>query len=114
MLVSLAGHEGSGVVVKTGSAVTRLKEGDHVILLFRDNCGKCDECQIGRPMICQGHANRAPGSLLDGTKRAKIAKTGKECMHMAGLACYGEYAVIDEQQLLPIDKKMPLDRAALV
>jgi Zn-dependent alcohol dehydrogenase len=47
-------------------------------------------------------------------RRAKIASSGVECMHMAGLACYGEYAVISEEQLLPIDKSIPLDRAALV
>ncbi|KAI9003315.1 alcohol dehydrogenase class III [Hyaloraphidium curvatum] len=110
----ILGHEGSGVIVKTGSAVTRVKEGDHVVLLFKHACGRCGECQTGRPMICQGHNGRAPGTLLDGTRRAKLAKSGASCLHMAGLACYGEYAVIDQEQLLPIDKSIPLDRAALV
>ena len=38
------GHEGSGVVEQVGSAVTRVKPGDHVVLSFSN-------CQIGRAHV---------------------------------------------------------------
>lgn len=37
---SIAGHEGSGKVVKVGKGVTRVKEGDSVLLSF-SYCQKC-------------------------------------------------------------------------
>jgi len=38
-LPHLLGHEGSGVVRKTGSGVTTVKEGDHVVLHWRPSSG---------------------------------------------------------------------------
>ena len=32
---SILGHEGAGIVVKTGAGVTSVKKGDHVIPLYR-------------------------------------------------------------------------------
>ncbi|TPX31416.1 hypothetical protein SmJEL517_g05271 [Synchytrium microbalum] len=112
-LPQVLGHEGSGVVAKCGPGVTSVKDGDHCILIFASNCGKCDYCQVGRPMLCSGHTSKKTGSLNDGTTRIRL-KDGSTGYHMAGLACFGEYAVIPEDQLLPIDKDIPLDRAALV
>ncbi|TPX31390.1 hypothetical protein SmJEL517_g05264 [Synchytrium microbalum] len=106
------GHEGSGIVAKLGPGVTTVKEGDHCVLLFQPNCGKCEMCQVGRPMMCRGHSNSKPGTHNDGTTRMKV--NGKEGYVMCALGCFGEYAVIAEEQLLPIGKDVPLDKAALV
>ncbi len=38
-LPHLLGHEGSGIVEKTGEGVTRLKKGDHVVLHWRKSSG---------------------------------------------------------------------------
>ena len=46
------GHEGAGIVVKTGSAVTEFREGDHVALSF-GYCGKCKPCLSGKPYACE-------------------------------------------------------------
>ncbi|WP_375483977.1 alcohol dehydrogenase catalytic domain-containing protein [uncultured Mycobacterium sp.] len=43
-LPMVAGHEGAGVVVELGPEVTRVKEGDHVILHAPPNCGQCRWC----------------------------------------------------------------------
>ncbi len=39
------GHENMGVVVETGKAVTKLKEGDRVVVPFVIACGKCFFCE---------------------------------------------------------------------
>jgi threonine dehydrogenase-like Zn-dependent dehydrogenase len=41
------GHEFTGIVVETGSEVTNLKEGDHVLVPFNIACGQCHVCKQG-------------------------------------------------------------------
>jgi S-(hydroxymethyl)glutathione dehydrogenase/alcohol dehydrogenase len=41
------GHEFTGIVVETGSEVTNLKEGDHVLVPFNIACGQCHFCKQG-------------------------------------------------------------------
>jgi aryl-alcohol dehydrogenase len=45
------GHEGAGVVVEVGKAVTGIEKGDHVVLTF-GSCGVCRECSSGHPAYC--------------------------------------------------------------
>ncbi|RYZ52769.1 MAG: glutathione-dependent formaldehyde dehydrogenase [Sphingobacteriales bacterium] len=44
---STFGHEFTGVVVDVGSAVQKLKVGDHVLVPFNIACGKCSFCKQG-------------------------------------------------------------------
>ena len=44
------GHEATGEVLKVGSSVTRVKEGDHVVCTFIPSRGKCIPCKEGRPL----------------------------------------------------------------
>src|SRR5262245_39350874 len=46
------GHEGAGVVEGVGSAVTRFKTGDHVVVSF-PWCGSCDNCKREMHSPCQ-------------------------------------------------------------
>jgi aryl-alcohol dehydrogenase len=45
------GHEGAGVVVEVGNAVTSVAKGDHVVLTF-GSCGTCRQCANGHPAYC--------------------------------------------------------------
>lgn len=49
---NIVGHEGSGKVVKVGKAVTRVKEGDSVLLSFSYD-QKCKICKAGHPAACK-------------------------------------------------------------
>lgn len=49
--VAREGHEGSGIVERTGSAVTKVKAGDRVAISFR-SCGECRKCKAGKPAYC--------------------------------------------------------------
>ncbi len=105
------GHEGAGIVEAVGPGVSLVKPGDHCILIFRPNCGRCFYCTSGRPMLCVGHVTPM-GTLYDSTTRLSLNE--QAVYHLARVACFAEYAVIPEAQLLPIDPAIPLDRAALV
>src|SRR4051812_28463212 len=108
---AVLGHEGAGTVERVGPGVSRVKPGDRCILIFRPNCGKCYYCTVGRPMLCTGHLT-PPGTLYDSTTR--LSRSGAPVYHLARVACFSEYAVIPEEQLLPIENDIALDRAALV
>lgn len=49
-LPAVLGHEGSGVVIAVGEAVTRVEIGDHVVLSF-GSCGTCQNCLQEPPAI---------------------------------------------------------------
>lgn len=50
------GHEGAGVVVKTGTRVTGLQPGDKVILNWAMPCGHCFQCEAGNQHICENNS----------------------------------------------------------
>jgi NDMA-dependent alcohol dehydrogenase len=106
------GHEGAGVVVEVGEGVPDLAVGDHVVTSFIYMCGKCRYCAGGRPVLCmeQGKALITPP---EGTPRTRDA-AGKPLNIFSGCGVMAEYATLSVDNVVKIDPKIPLDRAALV
>jgi len=106
------GHEGAGVVVEVGEGVSTFAAGDHVVTSFIYMCGKCSFCAAGRPVLCieQGKALVTPP---EGTPRVKDAG-GKPLNIFSGCGVMAEYATMSTDNVVKIDPKIPLDRAALV
>lgn len=64
------GHECAGVVVETGTGVTRVKIGDIIAIEPAIWCGTCDQCLSGRRHTCRdlkflGCPGQAEGSLCE-------------------------------------------------
>lgn len=111
-LPTIVGHEASGVVVDIGPGVTRLKRGDHVVAVFASGCGHCKYCYRSRPVLCQSSRQaRAEGTLQSGARRLSLK--GKKINHYSALSTFAEYAVISQDALVPVDKSVPLEVAAL-
>ena len=106
------GHEAAGVVIEVGEGVTGLAVGDHVVSNFIYMCGTCRFCSGGRPVLCveQGKALLTPP---EGTPRTHDA-AGKPIGVFSGCGVMAEYATLAMQNVVKIDKDIPLDRAALV
>jgi len=49
----IMGHEGAGIVTKIGRGVTRVREGDGVILNWAMPCGNCNACRNGLRNVCE-------------------------------------------------------------
>ncbi|HWU46926.1 MAG TPA: zinc-dependent alcohol dehydrogenase family protein [Humibacter sp.] len=49
----IPGHEASGTVVATGSEVTTLAIGDHVVVNPSTSCGECEFCLNGKSNLCR-------------------------------------------------------------
>jgi S-(hydroxymethyl)glutathione dehydrogenase / alcohol dehydrogenase len=114
-LPAILGHEGAGIVEAVGEGVTAVQPGNHVILLFRASCGRCEYCSTGHPALCGvGQKVRWTGQMPDGTSRFRRAEGGAEVKHFAGVSCFGEQTVVLEEAVVPIRQDAPLEIAALV
>ena len=106
------GHEAGGEVVEVGEGAGSLAPGDHVVSSFIYMCGKCRFCSSGRPVLCL-EQHKALTTPLEGTARVKD-KAGRPLGIFSGCGVMAEYATLSVENLVKIDPKIPLDRAALV
>lgn len=106
------GHEAAGHVVEIGEGVTDFQVGDPVVVSWVAICGRCPYCVSGRPALCD-NAQKAAMTLPDGSRRLKDAK-GQELNHFAGVAVMAEYATLPCENVVKIDRDVPLDKAALI
>ena len=106
------GHEVAGEVLELGADVEGLSVGDHVVATFVPSCGACEQCQRGRPALCEpGARANAAGTLLRGGRRLHDGQTVVN--HHLGVSGFADHAVMDEHSLVRIDPELPWDVAAL-
>src|SRR5438552_1088494 len=107
----ILGHEAAGEVVELGEGVDGFALGDHVVSSFIYMCGKCRFCSAGRPVLCL-EQGKAITTLPDGTLRTRDAR-GAPLNVFSGCGVMAEYATVHGDNLVKIDPKIPLDRAAV-
>ncbi|MGN0314062.1 MAG: alcohol dehydrogenase catalytic domain-containing protein [Fusicatenibacter sp.] len=94
-LPAVLGHEGCGIVEKTGKNVKDLKPGDRVGFSYA-YCGKCDCCLQGMPFACDDfNLINFGGIMPDHTTR--LSKDGKPISTFFGESSFATYAVVDEK-----------------
>jgi S-(hydroxymethyl)glutathione dehydrogenase/alcohol dehydrogenase len=108
------GHEGAGVVSALGDGVDDLQVGDHVVLSWVPQCGRCRQCLAGRPWQCELVAEVvAPGGVLhDGTSRWR--RGGDVVHHYLGVSSFAERVVVPRSGAVRIRPDAPLDLVAVV
>jgi S-(hydroxymethyl)glutathione dehydrogenase / alcohol dehydrogenase len=109
---AVLGHEGGGIVERTGEGVASLAAGDHVVTLFSPQCRECVHCLDPRTNLCLAiREQQNQGYLPDGTTR--FSRDGEPIRHFMGTSTFSEYTVMPEIALAKINPEAPLDRAAL-
>jgi len=110
------GHEGAGVVTRVGEGVADLREGDHVVLSWVPQCGRCRQCEAGRPWQCELVATVvAPGGVLhDGTSRWRGEDGAEVLHHYLGVSSFAERVVVPASGAVKIRDDAPLDVVAVV
>jgi Zn-dependent alcohol dehydrogenase len=107
------GHEAAGIVREVGSGVRSVVEGDHVVFSFVPICGRCPMCLGGRGAMCEnGSKANLAGTLLNGGRRFADA-AGCEINHHLGVSAFSHFTVAAAESLVPIDRDLPLEKAAL-
>lgn len=107
-LPGIVGHEGAGVVEAIGSAVQRVKPGDHVLASFT-SCGQCPSCQAGHPAYCFSFLplNLLSGPRADGSHT--MEQNGSPLnAHFFGQSSLARHALIDERCLVRVNSDAPL------
>ena len=109
---AVLGHEGCGIVERTGEGVSLVKEGDRVVTLFSPQCGKCEHCLSPRTNLCMAiRAEQNQGHLPDGTVR--LSRDGEPIRHFMGTSTFAEYTVMPEIALAVVSPEAPADRVCV-
>lgn len=108
----ILGHEGSARVLEVGEGVRLVKPGDPVILSWIPDCGHCRYCMSGKANLCDGRKPYTDGTLGNGNIR--FSKNGRPVYHFNGVSSFAQHAVVPERGCVPIDPRVPLDKAALI
>jgi S-(hydroxymethyl)glutathione dehydrogenase/alcohol dehydrogenase len=104
------GHEGAGIVEEVGEGVTNCKPGDHVVMSFVPNCGRCFHCARNEAFLCR--ATPKGGLMADGTSRLRLGD--KPLAVFCALGNMAEYVVCPSISVVPVAKDVPLQVAALI
>lgn len=96
----ILGHEGVGIVEKTGPGVTSLKPGDHVLISCITSCGKCDYCKRGMYSHCVS-GGWILGNTIDGTQAEYVR------IPYADTSLYKIPAGVDEEALVLLSDIFP-------
>lgn len=91
------GHEASGVIEKTGAAVTGYKEGDRVTFDSTVYCGTCHFCRRGEINLCD---NRRV--------------LGVSCDDYRQNGAFAEYVAVPAHILYPLPEGINFNQAAMV
>jgi S-(hydroxymethyl)glutathione dehydrogenase/alcohol dehydrogenase len=110
---AILGHEGAGIVVDVGKAVTSLKKGDHVIPLYTPECRQCKSCLSRKTNLCTSiRATQGKGVMPDGTSRFSLG--GKPVFHYMGCSTFSNYTVLPEIALAKIREDAPFDKVCYI
>lgn len=99
------GHEGAGVVLACGPAVTHVKPGDRVVLNWAIPCGECFQCRRGAENLCESRPRIEP---------QRRTWQGKPIVSPFGIAAMATHTLVPKQAVVRIEVDMPHTSACLL
>ena len=100
------GHEGAGIIEKVGSGVTGFEVGDHVTMSYPSDC-ECEMCKRRKNYYCiRGNELTFKGHFKDGY--SPLSQNGERLNNFFGQSSFAEYAVCDINNVVKVDKSVPL------
>jgi Zn-dependent alcohol dehydrogenase len=114
----IIGHEGAGLVVKTGKDVKGLVPGDKVILSWAMHCGHCFQCLEGNEHLCEVASPVAAGG--NGYTRGHAdpkgtTKDGKPVLRSFNIGTLAEYTLVKASAVVKnSSQKMSFPAASII
>ncbi len=107
-LPAVLGHEGAGIVRKTGSAVRSVTIGDKVVLSF-PSCGQCRRCLTGRSAYCDSIAELKFGCCRADGSVATTDMLGRPVGdHFFGQSSFGTVCVANARSVVKVPDDVDL------
>ena len=107
-LPAVLGHEGAGIVLKTGAKVTKVIPGDHVVLTYA-TCGKCTNCLRGLGGYCIDlYGRNFSGGRPDGSSPCCSHDGHRMSGYFFSQSSFGSHALASERNVVKIRKDVPL------
>ncbi len=103
---AVLGHEGAGIVEDVGPGVTSVRSGDHVVLSWIAQCGRCYSCVRGQGQVCEAFPR--------GSVPSPFTHNGHEVHQMMTTGTFAEVTIVPEGGVVRIDDDVPLHLAALI
>jgi S-(hydroxymethyl)glutathione dehydrogenase/alcohol dehydrogenase len=103
---SIVGHGGVGIVEAVGSAVTRAKVGDRVVVTFNPQCGVCSACVKGRVDFCNAFFE-PPVPIAE-------TRTGEKIYQTANVGGTSEIMVPYEYSVHPVSTSISSQELAVL
>jgi aryl-alcohol dehydrogenase len=109
-LPGVLGHEGSGVVEAVGDGVTKVKEGDKVIIGW-PWCGECRNCQAGRQRYCLQIGPLVLAGVRLSTGSSALKRSGGDAVHshFFGQSSFSTYSITSERQVVKVADDAPIE-----
>ncbi|KAK0631442.1 chaperonin 10-like protein [Immersiella caudata] len=102
---AVLGHEGAGIVLSTGPAVTNLTPGDKVLLSF-SFCSTCRECLSGHPAYCYTFGERNfGGARPDGSdSTAMLSSKGGDKLYSSffGQSSFSKHTLVHKSSCVKV------------
>lgn len=102
------GHEGAGVVVEVGSAVTSVAVGDHVVVAWSPPCGKCVAC------VDQKSPHLCVMIQFSIAMNMHFSENGSPVFGFAGTGTFAEAVILPQEACIKIDDDVPFEIASLI
>ncbi|MCC5952079.1 MAG: Zn-dependent alcohol dehydrogenase [Acidimicrobiia bacterium] len=105
---AVLGHEGAGVVVEVGPAVTSVSVGDHVIVAWTPPCGRCAFCtEHGQPQLCMEIQFQIAVT-------PRFREHGEAIFGFVGTGTFAEQLILPQEAVVRIEPDIPFDIASLI
>ncbi len=102
------GHEGAGVVIATGSGVTRVAVGDPVVLSY-DYCNTCASCLAGARTYCHELRPRNFGGKRPDGSSALSSEGSFIHGSFFGQSSFATHAMAYERNVVKVAREAPLE-----
>lgn len=113
----ILGHEGAGIVVKTGSNVRSVSDGDFVILNWAIPCGICFQCLEGNEHICENNSPVTAGNNFSGghSHPEGTKYKGKAITRSFNIGTLSQYTLVKEAAVVKNHSaEMPATSAGII
>lgn len=113
------GHEGAGIVLKTGTNIGTVAEGDHVLLNWAMPCGHCFQCENGNKSICENFspvtgAKDQRGLTGGHPELARTTFQGKGIERSFNIGTLSQYTVVVEEAVVKMPEDIPFASACIL